>query len=105
VARVSSTPGFADDFGVAGAAQLVPECGQLIAELPIVEDLTVVTERPPAIGRYPWLHGVFTVDDLEPLGAEHLTGFAQGLLDVAAGKITVERNDRFEDYTTSSYEV
>jgi hypothetical protein len=26
-------------------------------------------------------------------------------LNVKARKITVERNDRFEDYTTSSYEV
>jgi hypothetical protein len=26
-------------------------------------------------------------------------GFGDVILDVAAGKITVERNDRFEDYT------
>ena len=32
-------------------------------------------------------------------------GFGDVVLDVAARKITVERNDRFEDYTTSTYEV
>jgi len=32
-------------------------------------------------------------------------GFGDVVLDVAEPKITVERNDRFEDYTTTSYEV
>lgn len=32
-------------------------------------------------------------------------GFGDVILNVKARKITVERNDRFEDYTTSSYEV
>ena len=32
-------------------------------------------------------------------------GFGDVILDVGARKITVERNDRFEDYTTTSYEV
>ena len=32
-------------------------------------------------------------------------GFGDVILKVKTRKITVERNDRFEDYTTSSYEV
>ncbi|MGA8501233.1 MAG: hypothetical protein WB683_06770 [Candidatus Sulfotelmatobacter sp.] len=32
-------------------------------------------------------------------------GFGDVILNVKTGKITVERNDRFEDYTTSNYEV
>ena len=32
-------------------------------------------------------------------------GFGDVVLDVRARKITVERNDRFEDYSTTSYEV
>jgi hypothetical protein len=43
---------------------------------------------------------------LVPLGYEDdCGGFGDVVLDVAARKITVERNDRFEDYTTSTYEV
>jgi hypothetical protein len=43
---------------------------------------------------------------LVPIGYENYCGgFGDVVLDVAARKITVERNDRFEDYTTSSYEV
>ena len=45
-------------------------------------------------------------ESLVPMGYEDdCGGFGDVVLDVAAGKITVERNDRFEDYTTSSYEV
>ncbi len=45
-------------------------------------------------------------ENLVPMGYEDdCGGFGDVVLDVAAGKITVERNDRFEDYTTSSYEV
>jgi hypothetical protein len=41
-----------------------------------------------------------------PLGYENdCGGFGDMVLDVAARKITVERNDRFEDYTTTTYEV
>ena len=32
-------------------------------------------------------------------------GFGDVVLDVAARKVTVERNDRYEDYTTTTYEV
>jgi hypothetical protein len=32
-------------------------------------------------------------------------GFGDVVLDVAAGKLSVERNDRFEDYTTTTYAV
>ena len=43
---------------------------------------------------------------LVPLGYENdCGGFGDVVLDVAAHKIAVERNDRFEDYTTSTYEV
>jgi len=41
-----------------------------------------------------------------PFGYENdCGGFGDVVLDVAARKIRVERNDRFEDYTTSTYEV
>ena len=42
---------------------------------------------------------------LVPYGYEDgCGGFGDVLLNVKTRKITVERNDRFEDYTTSSYE-
>jgi hypothetical protein len=45
-------------------------------------------------------------ETLVPLGYENdCGGFGDVVLDVAARKITVERNDRFEDYTTTKYEV
>ena len=45
-------------------------------------------------------------ETLVPFGYENdCGGFGDVVLDVAARKITVERNDRFEDYTTSTYEV
>ena len=45
-------------------------------------------------------------ETLVPLGYENdCGGFGDVVLDVGARKITVERNDRFEDYTTSTYEV
>lgn len=43
---------------------------------------------------------------LVPYGYENdCGGFGDVILNVKTQKITVERNDRFEDYTTSSYEV
>jgi hypothetical protein len=43
---------------------------------------------------------------LVPFGYEiDCGGFGDVVLDVSARKVTVERNDRFEDYTTSRYEV
>jgi hypothetical protein len=43
---------------------------------------------------------------LVPMGYENdCGGFGDVVLDVAARKLTVGRNDRFEDYTTSTYEV
>jgi hypothetical protein len=43
---------------------------------------------------------------LVPFGYENdCGGFGDVVLDVAERKITVERNDRFEDYTTTSYQV
>jgi hypothetical protein len=45
-------------------------------------------------------------ESLVPFGYENdCGGFGDVVLDVAARKITVERNDRFEDYTTTTYEV
>ena len=45
-------------------------------------------------------------EDLIPFGYENdCGGFGDVVLDVAARKVTVERNDRFEDYTTTTYEV
>jgi hypothetical protein len=45
-------------------------------------------------------------ETLVPYGYENdCGGFGDVVLDVGARRITVERNDRFEDYTTSSYEV
>jgi len=43
---------------------------------------------------------------LVPFGYENdCGGFGDVVLDVTARKVTVERNDRFEDYTTTTYEV
>lgn len=43
---------------------------------------------------------------LVPFGYENdCGGFGDVVLDVTARKITVERNDRFEDYTTTTYEI
>ena len=45
-------------------------------------------------------------ETLVPFGYENdCGGFGDVVLDVRARKLTVERNDRFEDYTTSTYEV
>ena len=45
-------------------------------------------------------------ETLVPYGYENgCGGFGDVILNVNTRKITVERNDRFEDYTTSSYEV
>lgn len=45
-------------------------------------------------------------ETLVPFGYENdCGGFGDVVLDVSARKLTVERNDRFEDYTTNTYEV
>ena len=45
-------------------------------------------------------------DLLVPFGYEDgCGGFGDVVLDVRARKITVERNDRFEDYSTTLYEI
>ena len=45
-------------------------------------------------------------ETLVPFGYENdCGGFGDVVLDVNARKLTVERNDRFEDYTTTTYEV
>jgi hypothetical protein len=43
---------------------------------------------------------------LAPFGYENdCGGFGDVVLDVTSRKLSVERNDRFEDYTTTTYEV
>ena len=50
------------------------------------------------------LQGFF--ESLVPFGYEDgCGGFGDVVLNVPERKITVERNERFEDYTTSTYEV
>jgi hypothetical protein len=45
-------------------------------------------------------------DALVPWGFENNSGgFGLVVLDVKARKITVEHNDRIEDYTTTTYEI
>ncbi len=45
-------------------------------------------------------------ETLVPFGYENdCGGFGDVVLNVNARKLTVERNDRFEDYTTTTYEV
>lgn len=45
-------------------------------------------------------------ETLVPMGYENdCGGFGDVVLDVVKRKITVERNDRFENYTTSTYKV
>lgn len=45
-------------------------------------------------------------ESLVPFGYENdCGGFGDVILDVTARKLTVERNNRFEDYTTSTYEA
>jgi hypothetical protein len=45
-------------------------------------------------------------ETLVPFGYENgCGGFGHVVLDVEARKITVERNDYFEDYSTSTYEI
>ena len=45
-------------------------------------------------------------DTLVPYGYQNgCGGFGDVVLDVKARKITVERNDRLEDYTTTTYEI
>jgi hypothetical protein len=45
-------------------------------------------------------------DTLVPYGYQNgCGGFGAVVLDVKARKITVERNDRIEDYTTTTYEI
>ena len=61
-------------------------------------------EHKPAAHNGAYLQEYFKT--LVPMGYENdCGGFGDVVLDVAARKITVERNDRFEDYTTSTYEV
>ena len=61
-------------------------------------------EREPL--KHDGLHMQEHFEALVPFGYENdCGGFGDVVLDVSARELTVERNDRFEDYTTSTYEV
>ena len=61
-------------------------------------------EREPV--KYNGSHLQEHFEALVPFGYENdCGGFGDVVLDVAARKVTVERNDRFEDYSTTTYEV
>ena len=61
-------------------------------------------EDPPV--NYDASHLQEHFEALVPFGYENdCGGFGDVVLNVAARKITVERNDRFEDYATTTYEV
>lgn len=67
-------------------------------------DYYAYEEQEPASHDGTYLQDHF--EALVPMGYEDdCGGFGDVVLDVAARKITIERNDRFEDYTTSTYEV
>jgi hypothetical protein len=54
---------------------------------------------------YDALHLQEHFEALVPFGYENdCGGFGDVVLNVSARKLTVERNDRFEDYTTTTYE-
>ena len=56
--------------------------------------------------RYDASHPQEHFEAVVPLGYENnCGGFGDVVLNVNARKLTVERNDRFEDYTTTTYEV
>jgi len=61
-------------------------------------------EHEPVTYDVSHLQGHF--EALVPFGYENdCGGFGDVVLNVSARKVTVERNDRFEDYTTTTYEV
>ena len=61
-------------------------------------------EHPPVT--YDASHLQEHFEALLPWGYENdCGGFGDVVLDVRARKVMVERNDRFEDYTTTTYEV
>ena len=61
-------------------------------------------EREPV--KYDASHLKEHFETLVPFGYENdCGGFGDVVLNVSARKLTVERNDRFEDYTTTTYEV
>lgn len=75
------------------------------------EDVTCFDSEYYAYGEHePMRYDAFRLQEhfeaLVPFGYENdCGGFGDVVLDVIARKITVERNDRFEDYTTATYEV
>jgi hypothetical protein len=61
-------------------------------------------EREPV--KYDASHLQEHFEALVPFGFENdCGGFGDVVLNVSTRKLTVERNDRFEDYTTTTYEV
>jgi hypothetical protein len=84
-----------DGYGDSGATEEV-KC--------FASDYYVYEEHTPVSHDAAYLQEHFEI--LVPFGYEDdCGGFGDVVLDVGARKITVERNDRFEDYTTSTYEV
>lgn len=76
-----------------------------------IEDVKCFDSEYYAYGEHePVLYDAFRLQEhfeaLVPFGYENdCGGFGDVVLDVTVRKITVERNDRFEDYTTTTYEV
>ena len=67
-------------------------------------DYYAYEEHKPAAHDAAYLQEHF--EALVPFGYENdCGGFGDVALDVGARKISVERNDRFEDYTTTTYEL
>ena len=63
-------------------------------------------EPEPEPVKYDASHLQEHFEALVPFGYENdCGGFGDVVLNVSARKLTVERNDRFEDYTTTTYEV
>ena len=85
-ARAPLQEGLQHHLGVAVGAQPVAQAGQLGLEDPVIEDLAVVAEHPPAVGRGEGLDGPLGVHDAQPLGAGQQPLGQQGLLHLAAGR-------------------
>ena len=83
-ARAPFEEGLQHHLGVAVGAQPVAQAGELGLEHPVVEDLAVVAEHPPAVGRGEGLDRPLGVHDPQPLGAGQQPPGRQGLLHLAA---------------------
>lgn len=94
-ARVTFVAAHFDGYGDSGVTEDVKcfdsECYAYEEHTPVAHDAASLQEH---------------FETLVPLGYENdCGGFGDVVLDVARRNITVERNDRFEDYSTTTYEV